>query len=105
MAKKPAPKVVPPEPTIRIIETFRKIGNYELGSLTAPEPSCFNGRVSIRRYRVTVELIDEPEEVLQARVQKLWDECNNSHHWGPLQEAAKSLNLDLNFNTQRRNQP
>jgi hypothetical protein len=100
MAKKYTP---PPEPATRVIETFRKIGQYELGNLTSDEPSCFNGRVSIHRYRVTVEKLEEPDEVLKERIQKLWDECDNSHHWGPLQDAAKGLGLKLDFKTQTRN--
>jgi hypothetical protein len=37
-------------------------------------PSVFNGILSIRRYRVTVEIVPEDDDVLRARLRKLWRE-------------------------------
>jgi hypothetical protein len=76
-------------------ETFRKIGNYEIGNLTWNDPSCFNGSVSIRKYRVTIEEIDETSEVLGSRLIKLWNENDNHHNWGPLKGAAKEIGVTL----------
>ena len=76
-------------------ETFREIGDYEVGSLTKHEPTCFNCAVDIRKYRVTVELIDEPVEVLRERVKKLWRECDNHHHWQALRVVAANLGIEL----------
>ncbi len=72
-------------------ETFRKFGNYDVTSYTQKEPSCFNGNVNIHKYKITVEVIAEPIEVLEQRLQKLWDECNNSHNVEPLRNAAKEI--------------
>jgi hypothetical protein len=77
------------------IETFRNIGNYELMSLSQKTPSCFNGRLSILKYRVTVEQITESDEVIRARIQKLWDECDNHHHRSVLIQAGKEYGLEL----------
>jgi len=83
------------EPLVRhTFETFRDIGPYELGNLQQKKPSCFNGVVCVRKYRVTVELVDEPVEVLRERVQALWDSCNNHHHWEPLQWIANTLGME-----------
>lgn len=81
----------------KTIETFRKIGDWELSNMryNATEPKCFNGIVSIRRYKVIVEEIEEPIEILQERLEKLWLECNNSHHWEPLKQVAESLNYEF----------
>ena len=79
----------------RTFETFDKINGYRESQLISKDPSCFNGIVSVRKYRVTIELIDEPMNVIHARLQKMWDECDNSHHWGPLREAAKEYGLEL----------
>lgn len=76
-------------------ETFRPIGDYTMRDMTQTEPSCFNGEVKIRKYKVTIEEVEEPIEVLRQRVQKLWDECDNMHHWRPLQEAAERLGYTL----------
>lgn len=76
-------------------ETFRKIGDYEQQFLTKKEPSCFNGSVSFRKYKVTIEPIEEPKEVLAERLQKLWDECDNLHHWTPLKNAAREIGYEL----------
>lgn len=79
-------------------ETFRNIGSYEITNLTQKEPSCFNGEVCVVKYRVTIEVVEEPVEVLQKRVRKLWRECDNWHHWTPLQNEAKKLGFELDRN-------
>lgn len=79
------------------IETFHDPRGYRLSQMKRDEPSCFNGVVSVRKYRVTVELVDEPDEAIRERIQKLWDECDNSHHWDPLRYAAKEYGLELEF--------
>ena len=76
-------------------DTFRKLGLYDLHNLQSKEPSCFNGIVSIRKYKVTIEPIEEPNEVLAERLQKLWDECDNYHHWTPLKNAALQIGYEL----------
>ncbi len=75
----------------KVIETFRPVGDWELTNMKSSGPSTFNGIVQFRKYRVTVELIDEPVEVLQERLEKLWLECDNHHQWTPIQNAAKSI--------------
>ena len=98
-------KTVPPTPPKTCcIETFRTFGPYDFSTWeSANEPSCFNGSVSIRKFRITIEEVEEPVEVLRERVQKLWDSCNNSHHWSPLRTVAETLGLELDFKTQHRN--
>ena len=76
-------------------ETFRDIRDYELNNLTQKEFSCFNGFVRIKKYRITIEEIEEPKEVYEQRLQKLWDECDNWHHWEPLQSEAKKIGYEL----------
>ena len=85
-------------------ETFRKVGSYEQSSLLAKEASCFNENVSIRKYKITIEPIEEPNEILAERLQKLWDECNNFHHFNPLKNAAKQIGYKLkgDFGSARR---
>jgi hypothetical protein len=76
-------------------ETFRDIGTFELMQLTQDEPSCFNGIVRVERYRVTVEKVQEPVEAIRARLQKLWDECENHHNREPLLRAGLKHGIDL----------
>ena len=76
---------------------------HEFGGLAYPmsdlerntEPSCMNGRVNFRMHRVTVEVVDEPKDVLAARLQKLWATTDNHHHRGPLRKAAESIGYAL----------
>ena len=76
-------------------ETFREIGKYQIGTIKQDEPSCFNGMVRVKRYRVTVEEIKEPDEVIVARLQKMWDNCTNHHNRDPLVTAASSYGVEL----------
>lgn len=79
----------------RSFETFKKISSYEETNLTRNEPTCFNGMVSVRKYKVTIELIDEPTEIIQERIKKMWDENKNMHHTQPLRKEAKKYGLEL----------
>lgn len=83
-------------------ETFRRIGTWQLQQLEASEPSCFNGEVAIRKYRITVEEVDEPKAVLEQRLRKLWRECDNHHHWAPLQAVAAKLGITLLHDERRK---
>jgi hypothetical protein len=76
-------------------ETFRDFGNYEVSNMTSKEPSCQNGNVRIVKYKVTIELIEEPFEVIAERLQKLWDECDNWHHVSSLTSYAKKIGYEL----------
>lgn len=79
----------------KIIETFRRPGQWELRTLTLAEPSCWNGDVAVERYRVTIEKIEEPKEVIAERLRKLWRECDNHHHHYPLRAVAERLDIEL----------
>ncbi len=76
-------------------ETFMPMGAYEEGSLRKNDPSCFNGMVRIKKYKITCELIEEPKEVYAERLQKLWDESDNHHNHFPLQSRAQKLGIEL----------
>ncbi len=78
-----------------VFETFREIGSYQISNMTSEHPTCFNGNVNFRKYKVTIEPIEEPNEVLAERIQKMWDECNNHHHVEPLRKAAASIGYEL----------
>lgn len=77
-------------------ETFRKIGSYEQPNLKSDNPTCFNGDVRIRKYKVTIELIEEPKDVIANRLQELWDNCDNHHHTSSLRFVAKEIGYELN---------
>lgn len=94
--KPPQPPVPPVAADVRQeFVTFRSVESYDVGHMTQREPSCFNGRASIRQYRVTVELVDEPIETIQARIVDLWEQSDNYHHMDPLRTEAQRYGLDL----------
>lgn len=82
-----------------MIETFVKPSDWELSNLRRLVPSCFNGIVSVRRYRITIEEIAEPDETIVSRITDLWNKTNNHHDWRPLQEAASKFGVTLTHNT------
>lgn len=90
----------------KTVETFRQIGDYELKgySFNNDSPHCFNGIVSIKKYRITIEVVQEPIEVYQQRLEKLWTESDNHHHWHPLENAAKEIGYEFKggFGSQRK---
>jgi hypothetical protein len=84
----------PPEFPVAI-ETFHKPGSYERGQWVRNAPSVGNGEVSVRRFRITVEEIAEPVEVLAERLRGLWRGTTNHHHWDPLKAEARRLGVTL----------
>jgi len=82
-------KVEPEFP--KVIETFKRLGDWQIIDMKQQEPSAFNGWIRFKKYRITIEEIEEPVEVLGERLEKLWVECDNHHHWIPLENAAKSI--------------
>lgn len=92
--KSAAPAPAAPEFPV-VVETFRKPGWYEQRSFQDDTPSCWNGDVRFRRYRITFEEIPEPAEVLGARLQALWDESDNHYHHDPLERAAAQIGYVL----------
>ncbi len=91
--KSKSKKVLPPEYP-KVWETF---GPPYIPHHGKEEPSCFNGMVSVERYRVTIEKIDEPREAVAERILKLWKTCDNHHHRGPLQGWAERFGLTLDW--------
>lgn len=87
---KPSPAPAYP----KVIETYREPRQHDLEQT---EPSAFNGEVRIRRYRVTVELIEEPIDVLRDRLRQLWRTEEPMHHrWEPMREMAATLGMNPN---------
>lgn len=76
---------------------FETFGNPEkqIKRLLISEPSCFNGLVRVERYRVTVERIEEPEEVLTARLQELLALPGHIDKNNHVRRAAKKLGIKL----------
>lgn len=82
-----------------VFETFRKINEYNINDLTKKEPFCWNSEVNIKKYSVIIEEIPETKEVYAERLQKLWEECDNSHHHQPIKAEAVKLEIKLDSTT------
>lgn len=89
------PKAPIKEDWPKVYETFCEIDTFDIGRSTQSEPSCFNGIVRVTRYRVTVEKIEEPREVIEGRLVKLWRSTDNYHHVEPLRRAAARFGVEL----------
>jgi len=76
-------------------ETYTQFSDRDVDRLIKDEPSVFNSDVSIVKYRVTIEPIKESTEVYRTRLQKLWDECTNHHHWAPMRKVAELVGITL----------
>jgi len=75
-------------------ETFLEIGPWQVSQLTRTTPSAMNHHVMVRRYRVTVEEIDEPDEIIRDRIRELCWDCVNHNEWGALQAMAREYGMD-----------
>lgn len=92
MARRKKAPPAPPNPNRYVVEGF------DVERTPDPSSNCFrrigtapfvwNGIVTVDRYRVTVERIVEPREVLLARLDALYCATDNHHHWTALEGAA-----------------
>ena len=73
----------------QMLETFKPVSDFALIDLEQQDPSCFNGMVRVKRYRITIKEIPEDREMIVARLQNLWDISDNRHDHEPLIHAAK----------------
>lgn len=78
-----------------VIETFRPFDRIEQDRMRDDAPSCMNGSVRVRRYRITVEPVEEPPEVVHQRLQELWEKETNHHQRIPLLREAARLGYVL----------
>lgn len=82
-----------PDKIVKQFETYQP-------SLISPNniiaPAAFNGYCLVRRYRVTVEEIEEPEDVIIGRlVQLLKDVGTNSNSGRVVMAVAKKMGVEL----------
>lgn len=92
-AKAKRPRKPEPPKFPQITETYGD-PSWTIGRVRS-EPTCFNGIVEIVKYRITVEVVEEPVEVLRERLRKLWRETpRNTHTWHPMHRAAEELGMD-----------
>ncbi len=90
MPKKPKVAAAPKKPAIQVREFF---GQPHVSGLTTPSAvNC----VTIHRFKVTIEPIDEPKEVLIERLRKLWRETpHNGHLTSGFDHHAEVLGITL----------
>jgi hypothetical protein len=85
----------PQEPKRLVFETFRQPGYFLLRGLEQEAYDVFNGQVHVWRWRVTVEPVEEADDVIYARLLDLWERSANMHEFDPLQAAARALGREL----------
>jgi hypothetical protein len=81
-----------PEPVV--IETFTDIKRL-VRQATQDEPSHLNNEIQVQRYRVTIELIEEPDEVIRDRLLALYDQRGHVDKYRAIRAEAKRLGIDL----------
>lgn len=77
-----------------IFETF---GDPEdqIKRLLVEAPTAFNGIVRVERYRVTVERVEEPDDVLKARLHELLKQKGHIDKNKQVRKAAAKLGIKL----------
>ena len=76
-------------------ECFGMPSNYQLQLLGSQKPNVHNGTVSVKRYRITVEEIAEPIEVLRGRLVELQGQRLHIDSYAAISAEAKSLGITL----------
>ncbi len=74
-------------------ETFKDFDKYDIGELKWYRPSCRNGDIHITKYRITIEVVEEPDEVIMDRIRRLWKETTNSYEREELLAVAQGYGI------------
>ena len=85
-------------------ETFREFRESTQQNLTQDYPSCFNRIVRIKKYRITIEEVEETDEVIRDRIRKLWNspEVQGNHYYrSTLLAAAREYGIADEFTGKR----
>jgi hypothetical protein len=84
-------------PGIMKPDTFETFGNpsEKLQHFLDDQPSVTNGEVRVERYRVTVERIDESEDVLKQRLVTLLEQRGHIDKNKAVRAKAKQLGITL----------
>ena len=72
------------------VETFRDIRGYQLKELANTKPSGINS-LNYKKYRITVEELEESKEIYEERLQEIYDDKHSGFKIksSVLQEAKK----------------
>lgn len=90
------PVVTPPVGKIEFeLETYTPLEKGNFGHFIHHEPYIFNQQVGVKRYRIIVQEIPEPEHVIRERLIKLWQDSRNMHHNDAIRQMAKRLGIVL----------
>ena len=86
------------------ISTFREVNCFTLNNLKQEEPSCFNSIVRVIKYKITIEELKEPKEIICERLEKLFVECDNWHDREALERVARKYKYEFkgDFGSKRR---
>jgi hypothetical protein len=95
MAKPTKRDAIPADPERYAFETYWRPKPYNVDHLRNGVPSVGNDEVKVRRWRVTIEPVDESADMLYARLLDLWECSSNHHEWGPLKAAAREIGREL----------
>ena len=80
---------------VKKIEVFGLPNDRVLAQLGKTEPNVWNGEVSVKRYRITVEEIEEPAEVLKERLQALLKRRGHIDDVDAIRAEANRLGITL----------
>ena len=84
--KKVATSTPPPAKVVEYPKVFDHFGEpgWAIRNL-GNEPRVMNGVVDVERYTIRIEKVDEPEDVVIARLKRVWRTSErNTHTWDPV---------------------
>jgi hypothetical protein len=86
-----------PTPEPIVFETFADTNdiNRLIRNTQQDKPSHVNNEICVQRYRVTIELIEEPDEVIRDRLLALDAELGHADKHRCIKAEAKRLGIDL----------
>ncbi|MEJ6002512.1 hypothetical protein [Paucibacter soli] len=68
---------------------------FQLANLASQKPRVLNGAVSVKRYRITVEEIEEPKEVLAGRLRALLQSKLHMDSQAAIRRYAEQFDIPL----------
>jgi hypothetical protein len=99
MAKKKAPVETWP----KVYESYKEPDGYQFQNKAWENPYCFNGIVSLHQYRITVQRVEEPTDVILDRARSLYATLESRSQDTLRQYVLREYGVDLREQTATRN--
>jgi hypothetical protein len=78
-------------------QTFFPVGTHNIRDWTQSKPSSFNALIRVKKYRVTIEEVQEPEDVIIDRLVELYKNADSYRERAAIEDYAEACGFNIDW--------